>query len=89
MSVTTDNFLLFFFFVRGNKHLYDLEVKPTKGGGLISVTIDKTPANSLLELGTLDDVAQRFKAQVVSVTLKLRLYEALSYWCMGPQATSV
>ena len=84
MGVTTDHFLLFFFFVRGNKHLYDLEVKPAKGGGLISVTIDKTTANSVLELGTLDDVAQRFKAQVVGFTLKLLLYEALSYWCMRP-----
>ena len=82
-------FFIILFSVRGNKHLYDLEVKPAKGGGLISVTIDKTPANSLLELGTLDDVAQRFKAQVVGVTIKLVLYEASSYWCMRPQATSI
>ena len=46
----------------GNKHLYDLEVKPDKGPGVISVTIDKTSAKSIAEFGSLDAVTEKLRA---------------------------
>ena len=48
----------------GNKHLYDLEVKPSKGGGSMSITIDKTPSNSMPEFGALDAIAEKLRAQL-------------------------
>ena len=49
----------------GNKHLYDLEVKPpNKGGGSMRITIDKTPSNSMQEFGTLDAVAEKLRGQL-------------------------
>ncbi len=52
--------------ILGNKHLYDLEVKPANkgGGGSIKVTVDKTGANSLAEFGTLEEVAEKRRAQL-------------------------
>jgi hypothetical protein len=48
----------------GNKHLYDLEVKPSKGGGSMTITIDKTPSNSMPEFGALDTIAEKLRAQL-------------------------
>ena len=49
----------------GNKHLYDLEVKPpNKGGGSMRITIDKTPSNSMQEFGTLDAIAEKLRGQL-------------------------
>ena len=50
----------------GNKHLYDLEVKPNKGGGSMSITIDKTPANSMQEFGALDTITEKLRGQLQS-----------------------
>lgn len=48
----------------GNKHLYDLEIKPAGGKGQISMTVDAVKINKIEEYGTLQEVQERLQKQV-------------------------
>jgi len=48
----------------GNKHLYDLEVRPKDGRGQITMTVDQVKINAMADFGKIDEIGEKLRGQV-------------------------